>query len=39
MAGALARHLLHLRRDVQEETGGFTERPLPYVHMEAPLYQ
>ncbi len=33
-----ARHLLHTR-DMQEETGGFTEFvPLPYVHMEAPLY-
>lgn len=34
-----ARHLLRLR-DLQEETGGFTEFvPLPYVHMEAPLYR
>lgn len=34
-----ARHLLHLR-DLQEETGGFTEFvPLPFVHMEAPLYR
>jgi FO synthase len=33
-----ARHLLHIR-DLQERTGGFTEFvPLPYVHMEAPLY-
>ena len=33
-----ARHLLHLR-DLQEETGGFTEFvPLPFVHMEAPMY-
>jgi len=33
-----ARHLLALR-DLQERTGGFTEFvPLPYVHMEAPLY-
>lgn len=33
-----ARHLLHVR-DLQEETGGFTEFvPLPFVHMEAPLY-
>jgi FO synthase len=33
-----ARHLLRLR-DVQAETGGFTEFvPLPYVHMEAPMY-
>ncbi len=33
-----ARHLLHIR-DLQETTGGFTEFvPLPYVHMEAPLY-
>lgn len=35
---AWARHLLHIR-DVQERTGGFTEFvPLPFVHMEAPLY-
>jgi FO synthase len=34
-----ARHLL-LLRDLQEETGGFTEFvPLPFVHMEAPLYR
>ncbi|HJW27563.1 MAG TPA: 5-amino-6-(D-ribitylamino)uracil--L-tyrosine 4-hydroxyphenyl transferase CofH [Rhodocyclaceae bacterium] len=34
-----ARHLLHIR-NVQEETGGFTEFvPLPFVHMEAPLYR
>ncbi len=34
-----ARHLLHLR-DVQQENGGITEFvPLPYVHMEAPLYR
>jgi FO synthase len=34
-----ARHLLGLR-ELQEETGGFTEFvPLPYVHMEAPLYR
>ncbi len=34
-----ARHLLRLR-DLQEETGGFTEFvPLPYVHMEAPMYR
>jgi FO synthase len=33
-----ARHLLHLR-DLQEKTQGFTEFvPLPFVHMEAPLY-
>jgi FO synthase len=33
-----ARHILHLR-DLQEQTGGFTEFvPLPFVHMEAPLY-
>ncbi len=33
-----ARHLLRLR-DLQERTGGFTELvPLPFVHMEAPLY-
>jgi len=34
-----ARHLLHIR-DLQSETGGFTEFvPLPFVHMEAPLYR
>jgi FO synthase len=34
----LARHLLALRR-LQAETGGFSEFvPLPFVHMEAPLY-
>ena len=33
-----ARHLLHIR-DLQERTGGFTEFvPLPFVHMEAPIY-
>ena len=33
-----ARHLLLLRR-MQQETGGFTEFvPLPFVHMEAPMY-
>jgi FO synthase len=33
-----ARHLLRLRR-LQAETGGFTELvPLPFVHMEAPVY-
>ncbi len=33
-----ARHLLNLR-DLQERTGGFTEFvPLPFVHMEAPMY-
>ena len=33
-----ARHLLHIR-DLQERTRGFTEFvPLPFVHMEAPLY-
>jgi len=33
-----ATHLLSLR-DLQERTGGFTEFvPLPFVHMEAPLY-
>ncbi len=32
-----ARHLLRIR-DLQTETGGFTEFvPLPYVHMQAPL--
>ena len=35
---AWARHLLVLR-DLQTETGGFTEFvPLPFVHMEAPMY-
>src|SRR5919201_4533612 len=33
-----ARHLLALR-ELQRETGGFTELvPLPFVHMEAPIY-
>ena len=33
-----ARHLLAIRR-LQEKTGGFTEFvPLPFVHMEAPIY-
>jgi FO synthase len=33
-----ARHLLVLR-DLQAQTGGFTEFvPLPFVHMEAPMY-
>jgi FO synthase len=33
-----ARHLLHIRA-LQERTGGFTEFvPLPFVHMEAPIY-
>jgi FO synthase len=33
-----ARHLVRLR-DLQERTGGFTEFvPLPFVHMEAPIY-
>jgi FO synthase len=33
-----ARHLLRLR-GLQERTGGFTEFvPLPFVHMEAPIY-
>jgi len=33
-----ARHILHIRR-LQQETGGFTEFvPLPFVHMEAPIY-
>jgi FO synthase len=33
-----ARHLLAIRR-LQERTGGFTEFvPLPFVHMEAPIY-
>ena len=33
-----ARHLI-ATRDLQKETGGFTEFvPLPFVHMEAPIY-
>ncbi|MBV9522595.1 MAG: 5-amino-6-(D-ribitylamino)uracil--L-tyrosine 4-hydroxyphenyl transferase CofH, partial [Alphaproteobacteria bacterium] len=33
-----ARHLLRIR-DLQASTGGFTELvPLPFVHMEAPIY-
>ena len=33
-----ARHLLRVR-DLQSRTGGFTEFvPLPFVHMEAPIY-
>ncbi|HEU4356926.1 MAG TPA: 5-amino-6-(D-ribitylamino)uracil--L-tyrosine 4-hydroxyphenyl transferase CofH [Xanthobacteraceae bacterium] len=33
-----ARHLLRIRK-LQEETAGFTEFvPLPFVHMEAPIY-
>lgn len=33
-----ARHILRIR-DLQAETGGFTEFvPLPFVHMEAPIY-
>ena len=33
-----ARHLLRLR-ELQKRTGGFTEFvPLPFVHMEAPIY-
>jgi FO synthase len=34
-----ARHLLHIRA-LQQDTGGFTEFvPLPFVHMEAPLWR
>src|SRR5262249_41915026 len=34
-----ARHLVRIRR-LQAETGGITEFvPLPFVHMEAPLYR
>jgi len=34
----LASHFLRLRK-LQQQTGGFTEFvPLPFVHMEAPLY-
>lgn len=33
-----ARHLLQIRK-LQQETGGFTEFvPLPFIHMEAPMY-
>ncbi|MCO5071302.1 MAG: 5-amino-6-(D-ribitylamino)uracil--L-tyrosine 4-hydroxyphenyl transferase CofH [Rhizobiaceae bacterium] len=33
-----ARHILRIR-NLQQETGGFTEFvPLPFVHMEAPIY-
>ena len=33
-----ARHLMRVR-DLQKRTGGFTEFvPLPFVHMEAPMY-
>ena len=33
-----ARHLIRVR-DLQAKTGGFTEFvPLPFVHMEAPMY-
>jgi len=34
-----ARHLLRIRA-LQEQTGGFTEFvPLPFVHMEAPIWR
>jgi len=37
-AGAWARHLVELRA-LQARTGGITEFvPLPFVHMEAPIY-
>jgi len=37
-SGAWARHLIRLRQ-LQERTGGITEFvPLPFIHMEAPLY-
>ena len=37
--GHWARHLLRVR-DLQEESGGFTEFvPLPFVHMESPLWR
>ena len=33
-----SRHIIRIR-DLQEKTGGFTEFvPLPFVHMEAPMY-
>ena len=35
----IARHLIRIR-DLQKITGGFTEFvPLPFVHMEAPVYR
>ncbi len=38
-AGAWARHLLAVR-DLAQRSGGFTEFvPLPYVHMESPLFR
>lgn len=38
-ASSWARHLEVVRR-IQEATGGFTEFvPLPFVHMEAPIYR
>lgn len=34
-----ASHLMHIRK-LQQRTGGFTEFvPLPFVHMEAPMYR
>nr|NIR59522.1 hypothetical protein [Gammaproteobacteria bacterium] len=34
-----ARHLMRVR-DLQMHTSGFTEFvPLPFVHMEAPIYR
>jgi FO synthase len=37
-AASWGRHLLHLR-ELQKRTGGITEFvPLPFVHMEAPMY-
>ncbi len=37
-ARSWARHLIHLREQ-QKRTGGFTEFvPLPFVHMEAPIF-
>ncbi len=36
---AWARHLVHIRT-LQARTGGFTEFvPLPFIHMEAPIYR
>ena len=38
VTGTGARHLIRLR-SLQAESGGFTEFvPLPFVHMEAPIY-
>ena len=39
MAMCIGRGICCALRDLQAETGGFTEFvPLPFVHMEAPIY-